>query len=101
MTPEGRIERYLRKAVKREGGIVRKLRWIGRRNAPDDLVDFGFPRVALVECKKGEATDPTEAQAREHRLLRADGWPVYVVGSPEQIEAMIREVKYGKSTDQL
>lgn len=95
MTPEGKIESYLRKAVKREGGKVRKIRWIGRRNAPDDLVDFGFPRVALVECKRSADTDPTDAQAREHRLLMADGWAVYVVGSPEQIEKMIEEVKNG------
>ena len=101
MTPEGRIESYLKQAVKREGGKTRRIRWIGRRNAPDDLVSFGFPRVALVECKKDEDTDPTVAQFREHRLLRADGWPVYVVGSPEQIEAMIKEVKHGKSTGQL
>jgi hypothetical protein len=95
VTPEGRVESYLRKAVKAAGGKVRKIRWIGRRNAPDDLVSFGFPRVALVECKKDDATDPTLAQMREHRLLRNDGWPVYVVGSPESIERMIKEVKHG------
>ena len=95
MTPEGKVESYLKKAVKREGGTVRRLRWLGRRNAPDDLVSFGFPKVAFVECKRSEDTDPTDAQAREHRLLRADGWAVYVVGSPEQIEKMIKEVKNG------
>jgi hypothetical protein len=96
MTPEGRVEAYLRKAVKREGGTVRKIRWIGRRNAPDNLFWFGSPlRQALVECKRDDATDPTLAQMREHRLLRNDGWPVYVVGSPESIERMIKEVKHG------
>lgn len=98
MTPEGKVESYLKKAVKREGGTVRRLRWLGRRNAPDDLVSFGFPKVAFVECKRSEDTDPTDAQAREHRLLRADGWAVYVVGSPEQIERMIKEVRDGSRT---
>ena len=94
MTPEGRIKEYLRKAVKREGGKVRFIRWLGRRNAPDTLVYWTFPQAALVETKKPK-DDARLAQAREHRLLRADGWRVYVCDTPEDIEAMIKEVKHG------
>ena len=35
---ESVIEAYLKKCIKAAGGEVRKLRWIGRRGAPDRFV---------------------------------------------------------------
>lgn len=91
---EAKIENYLRRRVREMGGTIRKLRWLGRRGAADNLVSFGFPRVALAECKReGEDIDPRSQQARDLRRMREDGWPVYVVSSKEQVEDMIAEVK--------
>jgi len=92
--PEAKIESYLRQQVKAHGGMVRKLRWLGRRGAADNLVSWQFPAVALVEVKaEGKDIDPRSQQARDLRRMREAGWPVYVVSSREQVDAMIVEVK--------
>lgn len=93
-TPERKVEDYLRKRVKETGGMIRKIRWIGRRGAADNLVFYKFPAVALVEVKREGATvDPRSQQARDLRRMREAGWPVYVVSSREEVDAMIEEVR--------
>lgn len=87
MTPEGVVQAYLVKRVKAEGGKTRKVRWIGRRSAPDQLVWFTAPG-AWVEVKR-PGKDATEAQKREHKKLREDGWRVFVIDSKEGVEQLI------------
>lgn len=94
MTPEGKIENYLRRAVKQAGGEIRKTRWIGRRGCPDDLIWFTFPRCAYVEVKRpGEDIDPRSQQAHEIRSMHKDGWPIFIVSSNREIDEVIRRVK--------
>ena len=94
MTPEGKLETYLRRAVKQAGGQIRKTRWIGRRGCPDDFIWFTFPRVAFVEVKAdGKDLDPRSQQAHEIRSMHADGLPVFVVSSTHEIDEVIRLVK--------
>lgn len=45
------IEAYLVKEVKARGGEVRKLRWIGRRGAPDRLVLLPNCAPLMLELK--------------------------------------------------
>ena len=88
--PEAKIEGYLRKRVKETGGMIRKIRWIGRRGAADNLVFYKFPAVALVECKAaGKDVDPRSQQARDLRRMREAGWPVYVVSSREEVDEVL------------
>lgn len=63
------------------GWLCRKLKWIGRRDAPDRLfVRQG--RVVFVEFKApGETPRPT--QDREHAILRGYGCQVRVYDSFE------------------
>ena len=91
MTPEGVIQAYLVKQVKAAGGKQRKLRWIGRRSAPDQLVWIRAPG-ALVEVKR-PGKDATDAQAREHERLRADGWIVHVINSKEGVDRLILDLR--------
>ena len=92
---EGKVEDYLRKRVKAEAGQARKLRWIGRRGAPDELVWFGAPlRQALFECKS-EDGELSKLQRREIDRMRDDGWLVFVVSTHEEVDAAIRAVKEG------
>lgn len=91
---EGSIENYLRRRVKEEGGQIRKVRWLCRRGAPDDLIWWPGPRVAFVECKApGERVDPRSPQGREITRLRDDGWTVYVVDNHEGVDAAISATK--------
>jgi len=96
---ESQIEQYLVKRVNELGGEVRKVKWIGRRGAPDRLVmlpgDFGRfgedsapSRTIWVELKApGEKAKPH--QVREHERMRRMGQHVVVVDSIEGVDEVL------------
>jgi len=91
--PEAKIEDYLRKQVKAHGGQIRKIRWIGRRGAADNLIWWRFPRCALVEVKApGEMIDWRSAQGREFLRMSSQGWPIYSVSSTGAVDALVRGI---------
>ena len=87
------IERYLCKKAKALGGEVRKVKWIGRRGAPDRLVmlpgvfmlkrgrdHVTAGRTIWVELKApGKKAEPH--QLREHKRMQALGQRVEVIDS--------------------
>ena len=98
---ERNIERHLVKRVKELGGEVRKVKWIGRRGAPDRLVmlpagEMQIPGGRLewwdqtiwVELK-APGEKPTPAQAREHKRMQDMGQYVVVVDSIEGVERLL------------
>ena len=105
---ESAIEKHLVKRVEELGGEVRKVKWIGRRGAPDRLVMLPeayanleghpnpFARVRTrrsltvwVELKApGEKPEPH--QAREHERMRRMGQRVEVIDSIEGVEELLR-----------
>jgi len=104
---ESQIEQYLVKRVNELGGEVRKVKWIGRRGAPDRLVmlperwlkapdkyvgierNYRKPPVAFwVELKApGEKAKPH--QVREHERMRRMGQHVVVVDSIEGVDEVL------------
>lgn len=96
------IEKHLVQRVKELGGEVRKVKWIGRRGAPDRLVMLpgpwcGFesngtfwasPRTIWVELK-APGVKPEPHQLREHERMRAMGQRVEVIDSIEGVEALL------------
>ena len=78
---ESKIENTVTDFAKKNGWIVRKLAWIGRRNAPDRFFAKGGV-IILVEFKK-PGGDATEKQSKEHETLRAAGVHVVVINSIE------------------
>lgn len=91
---ESEIESYLVKRIKELGGEVRKVKWVGRRGAPDRLVMF--PRLTTshfrcpiwVELKApGEKAKPH--QEREHKRMRDMGQRVVVIDSIEGVEELL------------
>lgn len=100
------IEAYLVKRVKALGGEVRKVKWVGRRGAPDRIAmlpngrvfavdEIGQGRTIWVELKApgGVATFPSgereEAQAREHERMRKMGQRVVVIDSLEGVDEVL------------
>ena len=73
------IEAYLVKQVKAAGGEIRKVKWIGRRGAPDRRVMMPG-RCCWVELKR-PGLDATDNQAREHARMRSQGETVLVIDS--------------------
>lgn len=92
---EHEVEADLIAAAKRAGGECRKLRWIGRRGAPDRIVFLPGGRIIFFELKAPgkAATFPANAherrQAREHERMRAVGQRVEVVDSFADIERIL------------
>ena len=94
---ESAIEKHLVKRVEELGGEVRKVKWIGRRGAPDRLVmlpaeyqwNVPLPQTIWVELKApGEVPEPH--QAREHKRMRAMGQHVVVIDSIEGVEELLK-----------
>lgn len=63
MTPEALVARAMLAAVKRKGGIARKLEFSGRAGAPDYLVAVNN-RLAFIELKsdRGKLSDIQRAE---------------------------------------
>lgn len=93
------IERHLVKRVKELGGEVRKVKWIGRRGAPDRVVmlspgiviypgpEYGY--TIWVELK-APGVKPEAHQIREHNRMREMGQRVVVIDSIEGVEELLR-----------
>lgn len=95
---ESQIEAHLVKRVKELGGEVRKVKWIGRRGAPDRLVmlpralrnEFGM----LTSCTlwvelKAAGIKAEPHQLREHIRMQRMGQRVVVIDSIEGVEELL------------
>jgi hypothetical protein len=87
---ESIVEAHFVKHAKLAGGVVRKLRYIGRIGAPDRLLVLGG-HVFFTELKRpgGKAEGH---QLREHDRLRAAGADVRVLDTIEAVDAFFAEV---------
>lgn len=93
------IEQHLVKRVKELGGEVRKVKWIGRRGAPDRLVmlperwaNAGValdPRSCVWVELKATGIPPETHQLREHERMRRMGQRVVVIDSIEGVEELL------------
>lgn len=92
MTRESDVENYLIEKVKLEGGEVRKVKWIGRRGAPDRVVFLGG--VHFVELK-APGKKPEDHQYREHKRMQRHGVYVWVIDSFEMVDDFVETVLYG------
>lgn len=94
---EAEIEQYLVDRVMVIGGEVRKVKWLGRRGAPDRCVmlpastkaQFGEGGQTIwIELKRpGARADPH--QIREHVRMRRMGQRVEVVDSFERVDEVL------------
>lgn len=91
MTPEGRVRTHLRKEARRRGFEHRKLRWIARHGAPDELVFWphGPPLIhALVEVKRQDGRLESH-QGREIGRLRDAGFTVWTIYNTEGADMLL------------
>lgn len=86
---ENVIENHLVTEVRRLGGEVRKVQWIGRRGAPDRLAMLPGRAPIFVELKRpGLKAEPH--QEREHARMRALGCRVVVIDTIEGVNELFR-----------
>jgi hypothetical protein len=91
---ESQVEDYLHARVKELGGTFRRLKWIGRNHAPDDLILLPG-RHLFIECKRPGET-PRDGQLREAQRLRAAGFEVHVASTFQEIDAILPPPPKGK-----
>ena len=80
------------------GWFVRKLKWIGRRNAPDRFFARAFDRpcprcgtrgrVVNIEFKR-KGKGPRVTQEREIARMRAAGLDVHVIDNYDEVETVL------------
>jgi hypothetical protein len=92
---ENQIEKYLHQRAKELGGSYRRVKWIGRSRATDDLILLPG-RHLLVECK-APGEPPETGQLREHQRLRDAGFEVHVVSTYAEIDAILPPPTKAKS----
>lgn len=87
MTLERDIEKYLADAVKRMGGICRKVAWINRRGAPDRIVLLNGVRFVELKTSKGKLS---KIQEQEIETLKKHGADAHVLWSKKCVDTFIR-----------
>lgn len=85
---ESDIEQYLVDRVKELGGECRKVKWIGRRGAPDRVVMMQGKGTIWVEVK-APGGKPKPHQSREHARMRNKGQQVEVVDSFQRVDEVL------------
>ena len=81
---ESDVVKHLKKVVAEMRGTTRKVKWEGRKHAPDLLV-----LLPLTSCwveTKAPGEKARAGQLREHARLRASGMKVFVLDSIEAID---------------
>ena len=83
------VESYLVKRVKQLCGEIRKLKYIGRKGAPDRLILLPGNHF-LIETKR-PGKDAKDHQEREHVILRWAGFKVYVADTQEDVDKILEK----------
>lgn len=81
---ESDVVKHLKKVVREMRGTTRKVKWEGRKNAPDLLI-----LLPLTSCwveTKAPGVKARERQLREHVRMRASGIKVFVLDSVEAVD---------------
>lgn len=85
---ESYIEDYLIARAKARGGLLRKVKWIGRHGAPDRVLMLPGGIIIWIELKApGEV--PEDHQLREHKRMRDMGQVVMVIDSLDGVDRLL------------
>ena len=87
---ESQIEDYLTERVNAMGGEIRKVKWIGRRAAPDRVVMLKGKTVWVELKAPGQKAKPH--QVREHERMRRMGQQVEVLDSVQGVDELLERV---------
>ena len=87
------IEHKLVATVRKAGGLCPKFVSPGMDGMPDRIVLMPGGKIAFVEVK-APGKEPRPLQLRCHDLLRALGFPVYVISELDDVPFLMTVMKY-------
>ncbi len=85
---ESDVVKHLKKVVKEMRGTTRKVKWEGRKHAPDLLVLLPLSSCWVETKAPGKAA--RLGQLREHARLRESGMQVFLLDSVVSVDAWAR-----------
>ncbi|MDR1705185.1 MAG: VRR-NUC domain-containing protein [Clostridiales bacterium] len=91
MGSEKALERKLREAVKKAGGLAVKLTPVGLTGMPDRLILLPGGRVAFAEIKSA-GKKPTALQQTRIAALRVLGFTAAVIDGEERLKGFLEEL---------
>ena len=91
-TPEAIVAHAMLDAVKRKGGIARKLEFSGRAGAPDYLVAVNN-RIAFIELKSDRGKLSTLQRADLSTLAHHGIKPLFVAFGPDNARTIIDNIE--------
>lgn len=91
MGPERTIENKLMKKVQERKGMCLKL--VVLAGIPDRLVLLPVGKLGFIEAKRDLGEVPRRLQCEIHRKLRKLGFKVFVLGSEDDIEAILDAIQ--------
>lgn len=86
---ESTVEAYLVERVEATGGMIRKLRWVGRKGAPDRIVIYDRLLVFVELKTAGGKLAP--CQKREIKRLERYHMPVRVIDTIRGVDALVHD----------
>lgn len=84
---ESDIEAKLVEKINRQGGLCLKMNSTSMKGLPDRMILLPDGRTIFVELK-AHGKKPTELQRHVHRKLMAMNFPVYVIDSMAEVDAI-------------
>lgn len=92
---EKKVEAHLVKKTKAAGGERRKIKFLDRNGAPDDLLLFPQGELYWVETKRpGKGAEAH--QLREHKRMRKMGQHVLVLDTIESVDEFFEDREMGR-----
>jgi len=87
---ESKIEKYLVQKVVEAGGVTRKLKWIGRNDAPDRFIVM--QGVTVLAEVKAPGLLPRASQKSEIKKLRNAGANVVVIDCYKAVDDLVESL---------
>lgn len=87
---EKTVEKYLCDEVKKNGGVTRKIRYIGRRGCPDRIVFL--EGVYFVETKRPSGGIYSVHQICEQVLYKENKCKIYLIHTKHEVDLFINEI---------
>lgn len=88
---EKKVENYLTREIKKQGGLCLKFISPSMAGVPDRIILLPKGKIFFAELKS-TGKKPRALQVTVHKTLKKLGFKVYVIDSKEQVDKAVKEM---------